>query len=325
MKNITILILLICSSFTLNSQNKLGKSDDEARIVLNTFIPETILQEAPSARKLFMTKLSQIATRNGMGGNEASPNNRFIISGDINVLTKDILPTAPPKYSVTIELNLAVGDGVDGTLFASEYIEFKGIGVSEDKAFISAIRKINPRHKMIKEVIVLGKEKIIEYYNSKCDFIQKEAESLAKSRKFDEALLTLNQVPEATKDCYIQSMDLAAEIAENKFEFECKAKIAEARSHWANRDAKSAAVALSGVNALSSCYPESIIIFKEISGFLDEKDKRERELAHEKYKDSQGLENRKLDNAASLIKAARDVGVAYGKNQPRTIRYRSIF
>ena len=142
---------------------------------MNTFVPDDILENAPSARKLFVTKLGQIASRNGMGGGWASGNNRFIISGDINILTKDITATAPTKYLVTIETTLAVGDGIDGKAFSSEFIEFKGIGISEDKAFISAIRKINPRHKLIKQAITEGKEKIIEYYNSRCDFILKEA------------------------------------------------------------------------------------------------------------------------------------------------------
>ena len=104
------LIVVFLLSLSIHSQNDLGKSDDAARIVLNTFVPDDILENAPSARKLFVTKLGQIASRNGMGGGGASGNNRFIISGDINILTKDITATAPTKYIVTIETTLAVGD-----------------------------------------------------------------------------------------------------------------------------------------------------------------------------------------------------------------------
>jgi|TARA_B110000259_G_scaffold103520_1_gene119065 hypothetical protein len=372
MKKILIVCFLTLVSFSIQSQNELGKSDDEARIVLSTFIPDDILENAPSARKLFATKLGQIATRNGMGGGGASGDNRFIISGDINILTKDITATAPVKYLVTIETTLAVGDGIDGKAFSTEYVEFKGIGNSEDKAFISAIRKINPRHKLIKQVIQQGKEKIIEYYNSRCDFILKEASALADSRKFDEAIFLLNQVPEVTKDCYDKSMDLAVEIIKRKFEFECQSKISEAkaliatgdfsgasqilnffsqdmdcyndveallkqinvglcskylgeaRGHWANRNSSSAANALAKINASSPCYQESLQVAKEISGYLDEKEQRDWDLNYEKYKDNLAVKNRKLDNAASMIKAARDVGVAYGKNQPKSVTYTRI-
>ncbi|MEN8858534.1 MAG: hypothetical protein ABF260_10800 [Flavobacteriaceae bacterium] len=372
MRKSLIIVFLLSLSLSIQSQNDLGKSDDEARIVLNTFVPDNILENAPSARKLFVTKLGQIASRNGMGGGGASGNNRFIISGDINILTKDITATAPPKYLVTIETTIAVGDGIDGKAFSSEFVEFKGIGNSEDKAFISAIRKINPRHKLIKQVIKEGKEKIIEYYNSKCDFILKEASALADSRKFDEAVFLLNQVPEVTKECYDKSMDLAVEITKRKFEFECQSKIAEARAliangdfsgasqilnfftqdmdcysdvtvllkeinvglcskylgeakgHWANRNSSSAANALSKINASSPCYQESRQIAQEISSLLDEREQREWDLNYEKYKDSQAIKNRKLDNKAAMIKAVRDVGVAYGKNQPKKITYSPI-
>tara|TARA_Y100000991_G_scaffold12145_1_gene8388 strand:+ start:485 stop:1615 length:1131 start_codon:yes stop_codon:yes gene_type:complete len=372
LKTILILVVLLSFSFA-TSQNDYGKSDDDARIVLNTFIPDNILENTPSARKLFITKLSQIASRNGLGGSESNTNNRFIISGDLNILTKDVLPTAPPKYAVTIETSLAVGDGIDGKSFASEYIEFKGVGVSEDKAFIAAIRKINPRHKMVKELLENGKQKIIEYYNTQCDFISKEATTLSDSRNFDEAVYVLSQVPKVTKACYDSSMDLAVEITKKKFEFECQTKISEARAlisngdysgasallgfytqdmdcysdvaallkeintglcskflgeaqgHWANRDSRSAAQALANINASSPCYEESLTISKEISGYLDEKEQREWDLNYEKYKDELAIKNRNLDNEAARINAVRDIGVAYGQNQPKNVTYRSIY
>jgi len=48
------------------------------------------------------------------------------------------------------------------------------------------------------------------------------------------------------------------------------------------------------------------------------------DLNYEKYKDNLAVKNRKLDKAASMIKAARDVGVAYGKNQPKSVTYTRI-
>lgn len=371
-QNLFTTIILLSTFFIGRGQNKYEKSDDESRIVLNTFIPENVLENTPSARKLFITKLGQITSRNGLGGSNSNPENRFIISGDLNIITKDVLPTAPPKYAVTIETNIAVGDGIDGIAFSSDFIEFKGIGVSEDKAFISAIRKINPRNKQIQELLENGKKKIIEYYNTQCDFIQKEANTLSDSRSFDQAIYVLSQVPKITKDCYDSSMDLAVGITKKKFEFECqtnisKAKslisngmfseattllgfytkdmecysdvsllleeikigicskfIGQARGHWANRNSKSAAQSLANINSNSPCYEESLVISKEISGYLDEKEKKEWDLNYEKYKDDLAIKNRELDNQESRIKAVRDIGVAYGENQPKKITYSPI-
>ena len=79
MRKSLIVVFLLSISLSIHSQNDLGKSDDAARIVLNTFVPDDILENAPSARKLFVTKLGQIESRNGMGGGGVSGNNRFKI------------------------------------------------------------------------------------------------------------------------------------------------------------------------------------------------------------------------------------------------------
>jgi len=82
--------------------------------------------------------------------------------------------------------------------------------------------------------------------------------------------------------------------------------------------------ALAKINASSPCYQESLQVAQEISSLLDEREQRDWDLNYEKYKDGQAIKNRKLDNAAAMIKAARDVGVAYGENQPKTVTYTRI-
>ena len=63
MKKILIVCFLTVFSLTIQSQNNRGKADDASRISLSTFIPDNILENTPSARKLFATKLGQVATR----------------------------------------------------------------------------------------------------------------------------------------------------------------------------------------------------------------------------------------------------------------------
>ena len=168
MKKIVLLFLMF--PFFVKAQNTRGKTNDAGRIVLNTFLGK--VEGVPEgALKLLNNKLSQIASGNGMGGSQSFP--RFVISADIDVLTKDITPTAPPKTALTLGVTLYIGDGIEGTVFASEYLELKGIANNETKAFIQSFRPLNPRNKKFNEFIENGKKKIIEYYNSKCDFILK--------------------------------------------------------------------------------------------------------------------------------------------------------
>ena len=75
-------LLLVVLFFAINSfaQNSLGKADDAARIVLNTYIPTQVEGLTDAAKANLSNKLSQIATKAGMGGSASSP--RFI-SGPI--------------------------------------------------------------------------------------------------------------------------------------------------------------------------------------------------------------------------------------------------
>jgi hypothetical protein len=94
----------------------------------------------------------------------------------------------------------------------------------------------------------------------------------------------------------------------------------KAKGAWANRDSNLASSYLSEVSADSKCANEAKQLFTSISGKLDAVDKREWDLAYEKYDRAQSYEeNQGFELQKSAISAARAIGVAQGKNQPRTI------
>ena len=364
MKNtVKILLVVILVAFfciNTNAQNSLGKSDDSARIVLNSYIP-TQVEGIPSIAKRHLTnKLNQIATKNGMGGSAYNP--RFIITPNVSVLTKDITSTAPPMTALTLEVTFYIGDGISGTLFASESIEVKGVGRSETKAYISAIKQIKPSYPAIKELVNTGKAKIIEYYNSKCDFIIKEALTKADRKEFDDAISSLLAVPEVCKECYDKCQDHAVTVYKNKMENECMEKIQQARTARANNNWDEAAVLLSGILPDVSCYNDAQVILKEVedhrcsvalgkaNGAWSSMNSQDagywlsQVSADSKcYKDALVLGNSikaklkkdedkewsfklkqqqdNVDLKKQAIKAVRDVGVAYGRNQPKTVNY----
>ena len=67
-----------------------------------------------------------------------------------------------------------------------------------------------------------------------------------------------------------------------------------------------------------------MLLSKEIAGYLDEKEQRDWDLNYEKYKDELAIQKKQLDNESLSIQAARDIGVAYGENQPKNVTYKSI-
>jgi hypothetical protein len=364
------LILLLFTSFSFG-QNSAGKTDDLARVQLSTFVSEQIDGLPSAAKNLLKNKLNKIVTMNGLGGTQ---NSRFIITPNISVLFQEVLPGPPRKVVLTLEVNFFIGDGFEGILFASESMTLKGVGNSDTKAYISALKQIKSKNPIFKDFINNGKVKIMEYYNDKCDFIQKDAMTKADRKKYEEAISILLAVPEVCKDCYIECQDLTLKVYKMKLENECveniqKATVSkvnnewdEAASHlvsilpdvscydaaqtllrdiedhrcaeamgkakgaWANRDSNLASSYLSEVSADSKCANEAKELFASISGKLDADDKREWDLAYEKYDRAQNYEeNQGFELKKSAINAAREIGVAQAKKSTKNcLQYKRV-
>jgi len=308
-----ILFLFLSLSLSALSQNNLGKSDDGARIVLSTYIPDQIEGLTPIIQSNLANKLSQIASANGMGG---ASNSRFIITPNVSVLTKDITPTAPPMHAYTIEVTLYIGDGIDGTLFSSQSITLKGVGTNESKAYIAALNGLKVKDPIYQTFLEKGKTKIIEYYNSKCDFILKDAQSLVSQSKFDEAISKLTAIPEVCKSCYDKAMDAVGPIYQKQIDKECKLKLAEANNIWnTSQDssgASSASESLAKIDPNAACFKEAQAFSAKIAKRILEIDKREWNFQMKQQQDD-------VDIRKATIKAARDIGVAYGNGPKATV------
>lgn len=315
MKKILLSLLMIIG-YNAYSQNALGKSDDAARITLAAYVPQQIDKMPDAARSILANKLNQIVTQNGMGG--AANNERFIITANVNVISKDLTATAPPMTALVLEVTLYIGDGFVGTKFSSTSISVKGVGESETKAYISALKGISPTNSNIQSFVGNGKSKIIEYYNSKCDFIIKEAQTLVSQNNFEEAIFKLTSVPEVCKDCYDKCMDAVGPIYQKQIDRECKSKLMEANTAWnATQDSYGADTAggiLAQIDPNASCYKEALALSNKIAQRIKEIDQRDWKLQLKEQQDN-------VDIQKATIKAIRDIGVAYGNGQPKTVTY----
>ena len=315
MKKILLSILVIIG-FNAFGQNTVGKSDDAARITLAAYVPQQIDKMPDAARSILANKLNQIVTQNGMGG--AANNERFIITANVNVISKDLTATAPPMTALVLEVTLYIGDGFVGTKFSSTSISVKGVGESETKAYISALKGISPTNSNIQSFVGNGKSKIIEYYNSKCDFIIKEAQTLVSQNNFEEAIFKLTSVPEVCKECYDKCMDAVGPIYQKQIDRECKSKLMEANTAWnAAQDSYGADIAggiLAQIDPNASCYKEALALSNKIAQRIKEIDQRDWKLQLKEQQDN-------VDIQKATIKAIRDIGVAYGNGQPKTVTY----
>jgi predicted Rdx family selenoprotein len=311
MKNIKLILLfLFVFQFHSNAQVSM---EDFGRIVLNTYLPDN--NSIPTeAKKSLETKLNQIATNNGMGGSISNP--RFIITATVNIGTKDIIAGPPQIIAQNIDITLFIGDAITNTIFSNAIISLKGVGANENKALIESIKTINPKNKEIIEFLEEGKNKILNYYSTQCNFIIKDAQTLEKQEKYEEAIYNLSLVPEVCKECYFKCSDLLTIIYQQKIDADCKSKLSKAKMAWSSQQnqqgAEIASTILTEINPKSSCSNEVETLMKQISTKLTIDEKAKLDLESKQYNDKMNLEK-------ETLKASREVAVEYAKNQPKII------
>ena len=311
MKKCIILIIACLMASITFAQEQIQTMDDAARIALSAYMdPSSSIPN--NAKKTLKDRMQKIITKNGMG---SAKNTRFIMTANVRELNLEKSETAPVIYIYNLEVNLYIGDGIDGTLFSSCSLEVKAAGDAKDKAYMAALKKIKASDPQYQIFINEGKKKIVDYYTAKCDFIITQAQTKAKNQDFDAAIAELMQVPDVCKECYDKCMAAAQPIYQEKINQEGAKLLAEARGVWsAGQDvaaAEAAAAILAQINPQSSAFAGAESLNAEMAKRVKELDKREWDFMLKQQQDEVDLEK-------ASIKAIRDIGVAYGENQQPT-------
>lgn len=316
MKKIILLSLIILNFSYIYAQNSKGKSDDAGRITLAAVVATDIDGLTPSAQKFLKNKLNQITSKNGMGG--SAVNERFIITANVQIVTKDITPTAPPMHAYGLEVTFYVGDGIEGKLFSSTSMNLKGVGTTPTKAYKMALKNIRTTDTRFKGLIEQGKTKIIEYYNSQCDLLLKEADMLVSQNEYELAIKKLIEVPEVCKECYDKAMNAVGPVYQKQIDRECKSLLIKAKSAWSEGQdanaAQNASIFLGKIDPNASCFGDVQTLTQSMAKRIKELDQREWDFKLKQQQDN-------VDIQKATISAARDIGVAAAKNQPKTVVY----
>lgn len=306
MKNI-IYIVLFFVALSINAQNNSNNNG----ITLGAHIPEQAEGIPSTARRMLLNKLGQIITKNGIS--DDVNNSRFILVPNITVLSKDVLPTAPIKIALNLEVTLYIGDGVAGNLFTTETLQLKGVGSNENKAYINALNRLKAKNSVIQEFIAKGKEKIVNYYNTNCSNLHKKAQSLEAQGNSIGALSILTNIPEASTCFDNRQISKIKSLYKRAIDQDCKEKLNKSIGLWtANQDINSA----NRVGAILSTIDPNTSCFRDVKKLYNDIAPRVKDLSDRGWE----YQLKELDLEVTTVHAARDVGVAYGNHQP-TITY----
>ena len=267
MKNkLIVLISVLMFSISGYSQNDLGTVDDYGRITLTSVLPT--LKDVPDhAKKLLITRLQQVATKNGLGGVSIQP--RFLLTATVTVIDKEITPTAPPMVAMNMDIELFIIDYVSKKIFSTVTLSVKGVGKNDTKAYLQGIKRINPKSSKVRSFIKKGKQKIIEHYNTECVKILKEVDAIVKLEKYPEAIHHLMTIPEVCQDCYFKALAKIDPIYQKMIGNNCKEDYKAAKEAFNNENYAEAKKHLENIEPGTDCFDKAVDLSKKINA-LDE-------------------------------------------------------
>lgn len=310
MRTTLFLSAAVLLASAVQAQNELGKTDDLARIALFAYVSPNADEMPAGGRENLANKLRQMAVANGLGNDNEGA--RFLLYGKPMVINKVIQPGAPSMTVLELEVSLFVGDGIDGTLFSTTSKTVKGVGENETKAYINAFKNIQVKDSEITEMLETGKTRIIEYYNSNCDFIIQKAMALSGQEKYDAALAQLAAVPTVCTKCHEFASEAAASVYKSKLDRDCRISMAKAKAEMAAENYKDAAMALAtGIMPDAICYEEASKLMGQIEQKAEAKNKRDWDFKMKEQQDA-------TDITKKGVEAWRQVGIAYGENQQQS-------
>lgn len=315
-----------------------------AQMQLTPYIPEVLSLKAPNAYKLLENKLSNLITSNGLI--VSGQGERFVLTCNCVEVSKSVVSASPLQIAYVLDIGMYIGDGETGTKYASESVQTKGVGDTETKAYLNAIKNLRTRSEAISTFIKEGSKRIIDYYEGMKSAIFSSVDACLATGDYQQASYLLSLVPQGCS-YFDECQDKMGVVYQQMVDTEGKQLLLKAKGLWAaNQDkvtAEQAVNILSNISPLSSSYDDAQVLVHNIYKVVDrinqqsweeymrqQEHRRKMEVVEAKAQMQRDEQNARLADtsikASALvrmqqIRAVRDVAVAYALTRPR-ISYR---
>ena len=299
------LAILLCAAFVAIS----AFAQSTTATLPLCVVVEDLPQPFPTNAKVqLVNKINQMLTANGIASFDAFSG--FFITANANPVDKNVIPGAPVQISQTLEVTFYIADYHRQIVFATHAVTATGVGETEAKSYLNAFKRVNISTPAAKMFIEQGKKEIVKYYDTEAENIFAKARQFAAQHNYEAALFELCSFPTASS-AYAKSIEVGNEVYQHYVDYVAQKCLQQAKAVWmAEQNSAGAAAAgewLSQILPEASCYDDAVALYKEIKAKVLEDWKFEMK----KYQDGVDLEKQR-------IKAWKEVGVAYGKNQKPT-------
>lgn len=264
--------------------------------------------DSPSSiNRLFCQRLTAALSFDGVTADENY--GQFYLTGRFADVYKEHLPGPPSQVAIVTVLTLAVADIEGNKVFATEEFELKGVGNSEQRAYINALSSITGKNDRLRKFIDRAKQKTIQYFDKNYKQLLAKARTAAGQNDYEQAMYYASLIPQCSSGYSAAEHDLLT-YYQADMDREGEKLLGEAeRAFAADPNKTGAETAFSFIRRIdpsSKAYSKAQNLVKEIKKQVKVEYDFE---VHEKYKDDLDLRKRRVD-------AARQIGVAYG-NGPK--------
>lgn len=293
-----------------------GQTSAQSKIAIAPFVSEE-LDVHESIKSTLEKKLMQMATQNGFGASSSA----FVITPSLDIIDKYATATVPSQFVVEMEVSFFVVNIVEDIIVSEISYEVKGVDTSEQKAIKAAINQVNVKSPRVRKFMEASRAKIVEYYADRVSVILEKAEAQANIGEYENALATLNAVPESVEG-YSMVLDKMTEIYLKKVDKDAKMVLQEAKAKMALKEYNVAMDKLLKIPPTSSYFEEASNMFDNIKSDIDEDEKRRYEVKIQRmevmkeasiaFKEDKVAWKDNVKNAA--VEVASDAGKSILKN-----------
>jgi hypothetical protein len=166
-----------------------------SKIRLNIILPENLDNLNDNQLSRLNSKITNIVTESGLSG-DANGAGSFLIYPKVLFNNINTVETGIANvYTASLDITLNIKQMQKNTIFASTSFTIKGYGNSKDLAISNAIQNFPSNNEKLNLFFINSKKKIIEYYNLICNDLISNSSTLAKQKKYDEAIGLLYMIP----------------------------------------------------------------------------------------------------------------------------------
>lgn len=307
----TLIVWLALVTVGLRAQNAAELSEaDLGKIAISVQVPaQERLTEAQRSR--LESKLFQLVTCHGVSGD--GPGGTFALIPQWAVTEVRTVEGMQNIKVVDAELNLLIRQTgsrtADNPVLASHSISLQGSAKTEQQAIENALSKLNPNDPAIGPFLGEAKRKIIQFYNARCGQVRTEAERVAATGDYEQALAILLSVPAEADGCYAQLEAVTARIYTRYLKRNCQGQLLQAKADVAGNQFLTGLQSAAQIDPESSCYREAQQFITSTESKINAEERRLWSAYREDRRNAYKLERQR-------IQAARPIVIAYYRRNP---------